>query len=476
MKEKKSSPYKSRKRLFDFLFTLLCLAGAAAGLWLFWADVNHVLNKSEQPIGVVTYKRRAVQRRFEDRLLWSQLPRESPVYNGDLVRTSDLSDATIRFASDDIIDLAENSLIHILYDEKTGVPRIELVGGEVNLRSESGRALIVLGDRELRPEAGGVLVVSGGEAETEGEIRAIAGSTEISSPEGSFALEAGMAASAALAGPLETSASFTVLSPAPVEELQAGSGLTPVHFSWTGGGRVTQGSPAGVRIEVATDRRFSNIVYSGDVFDAAEADVPLAPGVWWWRAFLGEDGSAAPVSGIRSGRLTVLEPPPPPYEVGDIRLSSPLVLASLSSEAPVSGVNLGSPPSRPVQAEPPVLAPLPRPSGLYPPDRTVIDGAALKKSPRVVFSWNRAEGANGYICTIRQGSFIDSRVVSDPYLVFEQLGALQNGECVWQVEAVLLFNDGSIQRRGEIAESRFTLFVPRPDTPIVNDPGIIYGK
>jgi hypothetical protein len=508
MKEKKSSKYKSRKRAFDVFFTLFCLAGAAAGLFLFWTDLNRVLVKrSEQPIGTVTFKRRAVQRRFEDRLIWSQLPRESPVYNGDLVRTSDLSDATIHFISSDSIDLAENSLIHIFYDEKTGAPRIELVGGEISLNSESGKAVIFSGDKEMRPEIGGVLAVSGGAAGT--EMRAVSGYTEISSPDGSYGLEAGMSANAGLEGSFEIADSFNVVSPAPVEEIQAGSDSTAVNFSWIGGEVLPGASPQEeyVRIEIATDRRFSNIVHSSDSYGTAEARVPLAPGVWWWRAFPQENGSAAPVTGIRSGRLTILEPPVPQRAAQDFQLSSPLVLADLSSEAPVSGVELR--PVQGLQAEEPQPAPailaeaplrvqpappepllqeppqsvqtllgslLPKPAGLYPPDNTVIDGASLKKSPRIVFSWNTADGANAYVCTVRQGAVINFNLVREPHLVFEQLGALQNGDCVWQVEAVLLSDDGNIQRRGEITESRFTLSVPKPDAPLVNNPGIIYGR
>jgi hypothetical protein len=527
MKEKESSKFKSRKRAFDVFFTIFCLAGAAAGLWLFWTDLNHVLIKrSGRPIGTVTYKRRAVQRRFEDRLIWSQLPKESPVYNGDLVRTSDFSDATIHFVSRDSIDLAENSLVHILFDEATGAPRIELVGGELNLSSESGKAVIFSGGREMRPETGGVLVVSGGEAGT--EMRAVSGHTEVISPGGSYGLDAGMSANAAVEGPLEIADTFNVLRPAPVEEIQADSGA--VNFSWTG---VDASSDKYVRIEIATDRRFSSIAYSSDVYGAVEASVPLAPGVWWWRAFLCENGSAAPLPGgdgrpaspaaaseIWSGRLTILQPPEPQTAEQNLELSSPLVLAVLSSEAPVSGVQLRPaqepeaeepPPVEPdpepaVLAEPPQPEPLPEPAvlaepprpeplpepprpveaqlisllprlvGLYPPDSTVIDGASLKKSPRIVFSWNTAEGANAYVCTIRQGGLINFNLVREPYLVFDQLGALQNGECVWQVEAVLLADNGNIQRRGEIAESRFTLSVPKPDAPLVNNPGIIYGR
>jgi hypothetical protein len=106
----------------------------------------------------------------------------------------------------------------------------------------------------------------------------------------------------------------------------------------------------------------------------------------------------------------------------------------------------------------------------------VIDGAFLKASPRIVFSWNTVNGANAYICTIKQTDKLTLLLSREPYLVFEQLGALGNGDCIWQIEAVQIAADGTILKHGEIAESSFTISVPKPDVPEVNNPGIIYGR
>jgi hypothetical protein len=80
MEQKKSTAYTAvKRRAFNIIFILVCTAGAVLGLWLFWMDLNRALvNRSEGAVGIVTYKRHAVQRRFEDRLLWAQLPKESP--------------------------------------------------------------------------------------------------------------------------------------------------------------------------------------------------------------------------------------------------------------------------------------------------------------------------------------------------------------------------------------------------------------
>jgi hypothetical protein len=486
MKENKSSQYKTRKRAGGILFTLFCLAGAAGGLWLFWTDLNRVLvKKSEQFVGVVTYKRHAVQRRFEDRLIWSQLPKESPVYNGDLVRTADLSDATIHFISNDSINLQENSLIHILYDEKTSTTHVELISGDADLVSTGGKTVILSEGREFRPNAGAALRIRRENNKT--EAQAMAGLTEIVTVEGVELLQAGTTASGSTEGGLELAQSLLALSPLPNEEIQAETDPFPVHFAWTGG---FFGPNDYVRLEIAADRRFSAIVYSDDIYGMNETDVPLGPGLWWWRVIQAERGSSIPVSQTRPGRLSILQPSPPETEKENTRLSSPLVLAALNAETPVSGIELRqSPPeetvlppaaqpqtdqAEPVQSLPPPL--LPPASDLYPPGGTRIDGSFLRASPRIIFRWNTVAGANAYLCTIRQGETVYMNLVREPRMVFEQLASLKNGECVWQVEAVQASANGGIRRHGEIAENRFILSVPRPDAPQINNPEIIYGR
>jgi hypothetical protein len=86
------------------------------------------------------------------------------------------------------------------------------------------------------------------------------------------------------------------------------------------------------------------------------------------------------------------------------------------------------------------------------------------------------EEANAYICTLRQGETVNLQLTREPRLSFDQLTALRNGECVWQVEAIQLAPDGGIQRHGEVAESRFIISVPKPEAPQINNPGIIYGR
>jgi hypothetical protein len=481
---KRNSKYTGNK-LPGVLFTLACFAGAALGLWLFWMDINRVLVKnSETPVGILVYKRHVVQRRFEDRLMWSQIPRESPVYNGDLVRTSDISDAVITFdlqdGLEDRVSLSENSLIHIRYDAETS-SFIELISGSVSLVSASGKMGILSGEQKLLPGSGGAVEVRRGPGGT--EARALLGRAEISGPGGVRNLEAGQYAAA---GPDETVAiteTLVVSGPLPNQEIQAGGDLTPVTFSWN------SLSPAEyARLEIARDRDFTDFVYAGDEYDAVETVVSLPPGAWWWRIFQAGRGSLPPPVPAQDGRLTILEAPPvpepaaffPPSGDGEILPVLP-VLHSAPAAGPVNTPPAGPPETLPAAspaAPPEIPRPslLPAPQNLFPPPGTVIDAAYLKTDARIVFSWDPVAGANAYVLTIRRGLTVNLHLVREPRFVFTGLPSLENGEWVWQVEPVSLNSSGVSRLHGETSDSGFSLEVPRPAAPRVTNPGIIYER
>jgi hypothetical protein len=354
-----------------------------------------------------------------------------------------------------------------------------LLNGEVNLASSSGKTIILSGGQEMRPNAGGGLTVRRSADST--DVQITTGTAQISGSGEAHTMEAGSTATAAAEGPLQaTINNLVVLSPGPDEEFRTGTESLPVRFSWTGG------NPAlgeAVRLEIAPDRRFSNIIHSGE-YSGPETTILLGSGTWWWRIV-----SSGGASQVRSGRLTILRPPPVVVEeVQSIPLASPLVLAALSAETPISSSTVGALAVPALESPAPILASpvtgvqyqspqlLSRPAGLYPPNGMIIDGIFLKANPRVIFSWNMTAGANAYICTIRQGDMVNLHLTREPHLLFDQLSTLRNGECIWQVEAVQLAADGSIQRHGEVAESRLTISVPKPDAPQINNPGIIYER
>ena len=481
MKERRSLKYRNPKRFFlSILFSLICLSGAAGGLWFFWADLNQFYSKSsEKSVGILSYKRNKVHRRFNDSLAWNILPGNSSVYNGDLIRTADLSNATIKFISEDSVSLAENTLIIINYNELTGEAEVELIGGKVSVHSVNGKLSLFTDGKELKAQSG-----SDTEIENKGgqiKFLTVRGHAEIHSPGESYNLAAGQSAFANADGITVSYDTLAVLEPLPDQEFINEDG--EVRFSWTSAGL----SPDEyVYIEAASDRYFTNITGSVTEFDPSvtTTKINFSPGIWWWRMFQAKRGTVGPGSLVREGRITVALPT---EQNKRIALASPIMLAELSTQRPLT-VPLREIPVSPLPAEPaisseaPVLYPavnnqtlLPRAAGILPRTGTIIDGDFLTNNKSIVFSWNAVDGANAYLCTIRQGRAVLFQT-NEPRLEFDQLETLANGLCVFQIEAVALAADGTVTRRGLIAESRLTIAAPRPEAPQVNNPGTLYGR
>jgi hypothetical protein len=188
-------------KLADVLVVLICLGGAFFGIYMFWQDLNKTLSKlSDTPVGIISYKYNGVQRRFSDRFVWSQLQTESPVYNGDIIRTADLSDAIVTFQNENSIDLAENCLIQIFYGADGG--RIELSGGTLTANSKNGGLVIASGGKELRLSAGSTVTTNS--TGTDLDIQVTSGTVTLNSGGLVQTIEAGTAATITADGRIET--------------------------------------------------------------------------------------------------------------------------------------------------------------------------------------------------------------------------------------------------------------------------------
>lgn len=108
-----------RSKVNDTLVTLICLLGLFLSLLSFVKQINKSLLKlNESPIATITFKYKSAQRKFIDRVLWDRLKQESPVYDGDTIRTAPLSEATISFTDGNQVVLYENTLIQVFSKEE----------------------------------------------------------------------------------------------------------------------------------------------------------------------------------------------------------------------------------------------------------------------------------------------------------------------------------------------------------------------
>ena len=144
MKKKRNTRLTAK----EVIITLLCLAGISAAVVLFYKDINLSLNANSEPIGVIYFKQNSAQRRLQSRNLWERIKVSSPVYEGDRIRTGDLSEASAVFNDGSKIDIHENTLIQLFSDENKV---LNFINGSITLASGSSEEEIVVqaGDKLL---------------------------------------------------------------------------------------------------------------------------------------------------------------------------------------------------------------------------------------------------------------------------------------------------------------------------------------
>jgi hypothetical protein len=181
-------------RASDAAVVCACLLGTAAFLVLFQRDLNRSLRRLDQePAGFVSSRSGAALRRLQDRAIWDRLQKESPVYNGDFVRTADRSELSIGFPGGSLVGVSENSLIRVFVEE--GAPRIDFSGGAISVQAgETGDIAIFFGENRVEAAAGSAVSL---EADIEAAADADTGTND---GEGTYTFRV-MEGSAFLTGP-----------------------------------------------------------------------------------------------------------------------------------------------------------------------------------------------------------------------------------------------------------------------------------
>jgi hypothetical protein len=482
----------------DVLVSAVCIIVAFFAFYLFWQDLNGVLNRQLEPVGTITYKHRSAQRRFGDRVLWTRLRRDLPVYDGDFIRTAEFSELRISFSGGQEINLAENSLVRIYIKDDRVL--IDLGGGSVSVVASSdpgstGRGLsLVLGNDRIDLDSGTVADFQVLEAGfniqvTEGAIlvnSAVTPNTE-TQPErfGSGAvlsLDSGAVSQ-------RTDPSVVVLSPRPAVEYSAGEAAAPVEFTWTTANYTEQEK---TRLEIALDRRFTRPVMVLDAEDTS-AVTSLPPGTFWWRAYP-VSAAGLPLSPLEEaviGKITILPDPAAAAPAAASVVAQPSIPEPVAAEPPIvvlpppprteTLVPVAAPPAPVVRRTPEPTAPAPAGKRDFPPDNFVIDAGYVRESRSINFVWEQPAGQASplYIFTLYKESPSGRQTIlqtgpnADTSYTLDDIQRIGDGSFVWQIEVVSL-TDGVEQQKTTL-ENRFTIDIPKPRVPQVRT-GIRYGQ
>jgi hypothetical protein len=473
----------------DVLVSAVCIIVAFFAFYLFWQDLNGVLNRQLEPVGTITYKYKSAQRRFGDRVLWTRLRTDLPVYDGDYIRTAEFSELRINLDGGQEINLAENSLVRIYIKDDQVL--IDLGSGSINVVASSspgstGRPLsLVLGNTRIDLDSGTAANFQALEngyniQVTEGAIlvnSAVTVNTE-TQPErfgsgAALSLDSGVVSQ-------RTGPSVVVSTPRPAVEYSTGEDAAPVEFTWTTANYTEREK---TRLEIALDRRFTRSVM---VLDAEElsAATSLPPGTFWWRAY---PVSAAglplsPPSEAMTGKITISPNPAAAASIATPTVAQPSIPEPIAvAVGPAAAVPpLRIPVAAPVARRPPA----PAVTRDFPPDHFVIDASYVRESRSINFVWEQPAGSAGqaspqYIFTLYRESPTGRQTIlqtgpsANTSYTLDDIQRIGDGSFVWQIEEVNL-TDG-IEQRERTLEIRFTIDIPKPRAPQVRT-GIRYGQ
>ena len=111
----------------------------------------------------------------------------------------------------------------------------------------------------------------------------------------------------------------------------------------------------------------------------------------------------------------------------------------------------------------------------------VISLRQLTTDRKIVFEWNEVPEANAYIFSLygksdKQDLLVLSSPIPETTFELTDLSVLNMDNYIWQVEAVLVSRNGSIERRGVLQQQSFEVYIQHSNTLHLRNPGTTYGQ
>ncbi|WP_022931050.1 FecR domain-containing protein [Treponema bryantii] len=313
---------RQKLRVSDFLLVLVCLSVCAVSLWFFWKDLNSSSTRTDvDSIATIHFKRKVSQRKFDDRVVWERLQQDSALYDKDTIRTSDGAEAVILFSDGTKVDLTENTMIQIGL-EKDGSVNLSVGGGNVEVdttASTSESVKLSMGDgSSVSLEKGSRITAASGGDSGSGAATSFTvkdGNAVVSNAAGETQkLSNGEAISVEKNGELSRQ-NITVTSISKnLRVYKTEEKVEPVKLSWKALSDSKKPADVKVKVEVSTDKDFTNIIEQYSAQGSSSLDVvPDAENEkLFWRVYQ-EDEEEKSVEGV----ITVVE-------LSQMQLNSPL--------------------------------------------------------------------------------------------------------------------------------------------------------
>ncbi|MBQ0166446.1 MAG: FecR domain-containing protein [Treponema sp.] len=295
---------RTRLRPFEVIFIFICVCCSIFSIWQFYQSLNRTLVKDEEPIATISFKYKTAQRKFIDDLLWDRLQQDSPVYEGDTIRTAEQSEATISFVDGNIMELQSNTMIRVNLSEEGGA-EVDFTSGSISVRTGESSSMKIRSGSSVVEVAANASVAAAGGSEESGPLKIAVkdGAASFTGDNGTIDLEAGKVTEISSTGTIEEH----FLSVNYPEDNYRTMTFTPdggkIAFSWESAGRT-------VILETSENKNFDSITTSATYNNTSTAQLSFSEGAHWWRM------TTVPLSEneepeVATGKVTVLYSPTP---------------------------------------------------------------------------------------------------------------------------------------------------------------------
>lgn len=297
-----------RSPLLNFFVTVSCLSLSTLFLWLFWQDLNSSgVRTDKDSIAVISFKYNVAQRKFSDRVAWERIQQNTPIYNGDFIRTGEFAQVTINFKDGTSLDVYENSMVQLAYSKENGI-QLSVDGGDIQVSSSTAEeanlvAVNFADGSTVNMEKGASLSAKADAASGKQNIEVKDGEAVIKTENGQSAtLSTGEAVKLEKGEEIQKAVvSITMIKPTKESRiLNFEGGKIPVQFEW----HVNGENKDGVTLQTSTTRDFSKIAYNRTIKDATSAKISADNGILYWRAF-----TESPDDNVKEGRISIEKVP-----------------------------------------------------------------------------------------------------------------------------------------------------------------------
>ncbi|MBQ0052512.1 MAG: hypothetical protein KBT11_10705 [Treponema sp.] len=287
---------RTKSRLVNLTFVVVCTGIALSFLYLFWKDLNSFTVRTDKTqIATISFKRNVAQRKFSDRVVWERLQQDTPLYDMDTLRIAQAAEAKIIFTNNAVLNIDENTMLQIS-SNKDGSININVNGGNIVVDttdvSENQLPLkLSLNDGSVvAVESGSKISASKDESSGENTLQLQAGNAVV----GEAKLEAGQAVQVKEDGKIQKKSVSVTSVGSELNLLKFDESETKdVTLKWTTSAEY-EDKP--VRIETSYDKDFAKIEKSYEAKGADSVVIENPQGKLYWRVYT-EDGKESGSSG-----------------------------------------------------------------------------------------------------------------------------------------------------------------------------------